>query len=273
MSTPSLSAPQFSIFTALVEDRAGLSYTLADKSIFESKLWSRALEAGFESALDYYYFLRYDDPTGSEMQALVQTLVVHETFFFRELGALRAAVTYFVKPRVEAGHRARIWCSACSTGEEPATLAMLLASTGLLPSVELLASDISENALIRARSGRFTARALRYKCPPWAEPYLKSVDNGFTVAPELLSAIQFRRLNLLDREAIASVGTLDLIVCRNVLIYFRDDTTRCVVNTLKQQLRPDGALLVGVSESLMRFETGLACGEHSGVFVYRKVAS
>src|SRR5688572_26811613 len=104
-----LSAPEFSIFTALVEERAGLAYALADKAIFENKLWMRAQEAGFDSALDYYYSLRYDDPDGRELDALVQALVVHETFFFRELDALRACVTHVIKPLVEAGQRVRVW--------------------------------------------------------------------------------------------------------------------------------------------------------------------
>lgn len=271
MMNTSLSAPEFSIFTALVEERVGLAYTLADKPIFESKLVARIVEAGFDSPLDYYYFLRYDDPTGKELSALVQALVVHETFFFRELDALKAVVTHFIKPAVEAGGRPRLWCAACSTGEEPLTIAMLLKSTGLLDRTEILASDVSEAALTRARSGKFSARSLRGKCPDFAEPYLTIGARGVTVAPELLAAVRFRQLNLLDATAVEGMGMLDLIICRNVLIYFRDSTARKVVNQLKAQLKDNAALLVGVSESLMRFETGLACEELGRVFIYRKV--
>lgn len=271
MKSLTLSAPEFSIFSTLVEERAGLAYRLTDKPIFENKLWTRALEAGFDSALDYYYFLRYDDPEGREWKALLQALLVHETYFFRELDALRTAVEQVIKPRLALGRPVRVWCSACSTGEEPLSLAMLLADADLLSRVELLATDVSDEALARARAGKFSARALRYACPDWARGYLSNQDGGHAVAPALLNAISWRRLNLVDAGALEELPEQDLILCRNVLIYFRDETARKVVRSLKTRLAVGGALLVGVSESLLRLDTGLACEEHAGAFLYRKI--
>jgi chemotaxis protein methyltransferase CheR len=271
MKNQTLSPPEFSIFSTLVEERCGLAYRLADKAIFESKLWARALDAGFDSALDYYYFLRYDDPDGREWTALLHALLVHETYFFRELDGLRTAVEQVIKPRLEAGHAPRIWCSASSTGEEPLSLAMLLASTGLLSRVQIVATDLSHDALARARSGKFGPRAVRSACPVWARPFLSEQDGGFVVAPALLEAIAWRRLNLVDASAVNALPEQDLILCRNVLIYFRDETARKVVHSLKARLAPGGVLLVGVSESLLRLDTGLACEEHAGAFLYRKV--
>jgi chemotaxis protein methyltransferase CheR len=268
-----LSAPEYSIFTTLLEERVGLTYALADKPIFESKLSARLSEAGFSSALDYYYYLRYDDPRGVELDELVQALVVHETFFFRELGALRAAIEHFVKPHVAAGRTVRVWCSACSTGEEPLTLAMLLANADILDKVEILASDVSERALARARAGKFGPRSLRQVMPPWAQAYLTRTEAGFEVAPELIRRISWRKINLTDPVQVESVGELDLVICRNVLIYFGDDTSRKVVTSLSARMRANAALLVGVSESLMRLGTPLTCEEHGGVFVYRKLVA
>ena len=82
------------------------------------------------SLLDYYYFLRYDDDGKVELERLVEALLVHETYFFRELEPLQVLVEHFVEPLVKQGMRPRIWCAACATGEEPLTLAMLLASAG-----------------------------------------------------------------------------------------------------------------------------------------------
>jgi chemotaxis protein methyltransferase CheR len=274
MSRPlCLSAAEYSILTALLEESVGLTYALADKPIFESKLAARMAEANFESALDYYYYLRYDDPAGVELNELVQALVVHETFFFRELAPLRTTVERFLKPLVEAGRRVRVWCAACSTGEEPLTLAMLLASGHLLDKVEIVASDVSGRALQRARSGMFGPRALRQALPSWAEPYLTRSDNGFVAAPELVRKIDWRRVNLTDAAQVQSVGELDLVICRNVLIYFADHTARKVVESLSARLRAQGTLLVGVSESLLRLDTSLVCEEHGGVFVYRKLVT
>jgi len=271
MSELTLSPQVFSILSGLVEERVGLAYGPADRSIFESKASTRALEAGFESMLDYYYYLRYDDPDQREFRALVEALLVHETYFFRELASLRVAIDTFVRPVVEAHGRARIWCAACSTGEEPTTMAMLLHERGLLGRVELLASDVSDDALARARSGRFGRRALRESSPSaLAARYIERRGTELWVAPALTAAIDFRNVNLVDPEQVSALGHFDLIVCRNVLIYLRDERAREVVGRLSRQLPAGGVLLVGVSESLLRFGSELHCEEHGGVFFYRK---
>jgi chemotaxis protein methyltransferase CheR len=273
MSKSVLSLQEFSIFTSLVEERVGLSYSLADKPIFESKLSAHLEEAGYPSALDYYYFLRYDDPDGSAFRAFFQALTVHETFFFREIEPLRVAILRLLKPRIDAGERVRVWCAASSTGEEPLSFLMLAASLDCLERIELVASDLSPAALAKARSGAFGPRAVRGKLPAWAEPSLRPTQGGYEAAKELVQRIDWRELNLLDRAAIERLGGFDLILCRNVLIYFREQTARRVVETLSARLRPGGALLVGVSESLLRLNTDLHCEEHGHVFVYRKDAS
>jgi chemotaxis protein methyltransferase CheR len=265
-------SPQvFAILTGLIEERVGLSYSLSDKPIFDGKVSARALDAGFASMLDYYYFLRYDDPEQLEFRALVEALLVHETFFFRELDSLEVALTQFVVPCIAARGRARIWSAACSTGEEPVTMAMLLSEQEQLEQVTLVASDLSEDVLRRARSGTFSPRALRqHRSHRLAARYLEARPDALQVAPALLSKIDFRCVNLAEDEACAALGTFDLIVCRNVLIYFGDVCARKVVERLTAALRPGGVLLVGVSESLLRFGTSLVCEEHGGVFFYRK---
>jgi chemotaxis protein methyltransferase CheR len=266
-----LTAPVFAILTTLIEERVGLSYTPAEKSIFEAKASTRAIEAGFTSMLDYYYFLRYDDPEQLEFQALVEALVVHETFFFRELLPLQVGLERFVAPRVAEQGKARVWCAACATGEEPATLAMLLAERDLSASVSLLASDVSESAVRRAKSGVFSPRALRqHTSHALADRYLERQPSQLLARPGLLSSIDYRRIYLTDQPVLSALGRFDLIVCRNVLIYFGDQQARAVVDQLAAMLAPGGALLVGVSESLMRFGSNLSCEEHGGVFFYRK---
>ncbi|MEO6953857.1 MAG: CheR family methyltransferase, partial [Polyangia bacterium] len=124
----------FSLMASLVEERAGLFYAPADADLFASKLSARAGELGFDALLDYYYFLRYDTAGEEECDRLIEALVVHETYFFREESALRALVDHFIAPRVQAGARVRVWCAACATGEEPITLAVLLVQRDLLGS-------------------------------------------------------------------------------------------------------------------------------------------
>jgi chemotaxis protein methyltransferase CheR len=271
MSELRLTPQAFSILSALIEEAAGLCYTLADKEIFESKVCARAADAGFESVLDYYYFLRYDQNARAELDALIQALVVHETFFFRELEPLRVMVERFVLPLVATGAHPRIWCAASSSGEEPLTVAMLLSDAGVFDRVDLMASDISADVLERARKGQYSPRTLRrMPIPAFAMPFMTLTEQGVSVSAKLREAVQWRKLNLTNPHDVQSVGLVDVILCRNVLIYFRDEVAYRVVDHLTQRLRPGGALLVGVSESLMRFGTALACEEHGGTFVYRK---
>jgi chemotaxis protein methyltransferase CheR len=265
-----LSPQVFAILSALVMERAGLSFDGTQASIFADKVSARAGDAGFESLLDYYYYLRYDEAGSAELDRLIEALVVGETYLFRELGPLEAALREVVMPRVAEGWRPRVWCAASATGEEAHTFAMLLASQGALESVDLVASDINATSLARAASGRLGRRALRGVIPSFAERWVAVEGNEIVVDPRITAAIDWRRVNLMDHAAVATQGTFDVILCRNVLIYFSDETVRRVVDRLSQRLRPNGALLVGISESLLRFETALHCEERRGAFLYRR---
>jgi chemotaxis protein methyltransferase CheR len=264
-------SPQvYSILSALVADRAGLFFDASHAAIFAEKVGARAIQSGFESLLDYYYFLRYDAASQPEVDALIEALVVGETYLFRELGPLETAVAAFVVPLIEAGRRPRIWCAACATGEEPHTIAMLLAARGVLDDVDFVASDISAASLARARSGRFGRRAVRADVPAFAARWVRVDEREVVLDDRLTSAVDWRRINLMDDDAVAALGTFDVILCRNVLIYFSDETTKQVIARLTSRLAPQGALFVGISESLLRFGTPLRCEEQNGIFLYKK---
>lgn len=259
------------LVATLVEQRAGLHYRLAEHELLEDKVVSYALDRGYQSLLDFYYHLRYDDADDRELDALIEALLVHETYFFRELSALEVAVDSFVAPVVAAGRRARIWSAACSTGEEPLSLAILLAERGLLERCDLVASDISEPALARARRARYRGRSLRNDGIELAARWLERADQELVVPRRIVDSITWLRLNLCDADAVAELGRFDLVLCRHVLIYFADDTIAGVVKTLANRLREGGGLLVGISESLLRFSTELQCEEIDRTFVYRRV--
>lgn len=264
-------SPQvFAILASLIEQRAGLHYAPEDRELLQDKVATRAEEAGFDSLLDYYYYLRYD-PAGSDaLDALVDSLLVHETYFFREALPLAVLADDVLAPAVRAGRRLRVWCAACSTGEEPLTLAMMLADRGVLSGVELVASDLSPRALERARAGEHNLRSMRALPPGVEGRWLEVRDGRPHVKPELVDAVDWRRVNLVDAAAVAALGTFDAILCRNVLIYFQDETALRVVESLTRALVPGGHLLVGTSESLMRFGTALSCEERRGAFFYTR---
>lgn len=273
-----LSPQLFAILSALVEERTGLHYGADDVRVFSDKIGTRLADAGFESALDYYYYLRYDDASGPELDALIDALVVGETYLFRELDALRAAVEHVIRPAARRSGRARVWSAGCATGEEPVTLAMLLARADLLDRCDIVATDVSPRALERARAGAFGARSLRAlgvgapaEVRELASRWLvRDGKDSAHASPSIVEAIDFRRVNLVDDAAVAALGRFDLVLCRNVLIYFADETVQRVVASITRALAPGGKLVVGASESLLRFGTILHCEERGGAFFYTK---
>jgi chemotaxis protein methyltransferase CheR len=273
LANPTMNPSLFALFCALIEQETGIHYGVDEEPLLSTKLVARAQQAGFDSLLDYYYLLRYDDPQRTERDAMIDALVVPETYFFREFGALKLAISDFIVPRVRAGRRPRLWCAATATGEEPMTACMLLADQGMLDSVDVVASDLSPRMLARARAGQFGHRALRQvPDPALADRWLERTDGGVRLRADFARHVDFRRINLVDAAAVSALGRFDLVLCRNVLIYFSDDTAAGVVRRLEAALEPDGALFVGVSESLIRLGTSLVCEERAGTFFYRRVS-
>jgi chemotaxis protein methyltransferase CheR len=269
MSLP-LSPAVFNILSSLIEQRAGLHYRPDDLHLVRDKISMRAESLGFDSLLDYYYFLRYDPGGSVETDALVESLVVHETYFFREADQLAVTFDDLLADKFSKG--VRIWCAASSTGEEPLTIAMLLAKRGLLQKSRIVASDVSERALARARSGTFGLRSVRALPPGIEGSFLRREGDKVYADPALVSAVEWRRVNLMEDESVAALGQFDVVLARNVLIYFADATVRRVVDRLSGALLPGGLLLVGASESLLRYGTSLSCEEHGGAFFYRKTS-
>jgi chemotaxis protein methyltransferase CheR len=261
----------YPVFSGLVEDILGFRYESSAREILLEKLEVAAADEGFDSLFDYYYFLRYDVGGAASLQRLIEHLVVPETYFFRELPPLEWLVREILIPQVRAGERPRVWSAACSTGEEPLTLAMLLDEQDALDSVEILASDISQNCIEKAKSGCFRLRSLRDHPPEHlVKRYLTRGEKELTIERRLVDRIQWCQVNLFDQAATAAMGIFSAILCRNVLIYFSSEKIAKLVRRLSDMLSPDGILLVGVSETLFRLEAGVRCEERSGVFFYRK---
>lgn len=266
-----LSPQVFSILSNLIKEKVGINYGLTDREILHEKVSTRAMELGYDSLLDYYYFLRYDASGDQEMKQLVETLVINETYFFREWPAIETLVESYLKPMCASGKKPRIWSAACATGEEPLSLAMLLEDKGLLNQVQIIASDISENALKKAHSCVFSKRAVR-QVPQQGllEKFIRFEENHYTVSTQLRDSITWQQVNILDEANYPSLESFDVILCRNLLIYFSDQTVKQVLEQLARKLSPDGILMVGISESLLRFGGPFIGEEQGGSFFYKK---
>jgi chemotaxis protein methyltransferase CheR len=275
----SLSAEHFDALRLLLARTAGLVFDDSRKESMAFSVAERMREARVHDVASYLALL--DD--AGERQRLVDEVTIQETHFFRnppQVRALRAHVLpELLRHAGAGGRRLRIWSAGCSTGEEPYSIAMLLRE--LLPTtsgwdVKVVATDISSRALAAARTGRYGARAVQMaSAEELARHFQPAPDGGHEVRPEVRELVEFRHHNLVTEPVpFAPSERIDLVLCRNVTIYFARETTRALMTRLHHCLRDGGYLFLGHSETLWQVSEDfrlvpLGTGE-AAAFVYRR---
>jgi chemotaxis protein methyltransferase CheR len=272
--TLSLSPSAFTILRDLIHDRTGLFYEDSKRDILANKLSPRAIERGFDSFLDYYYLLKYDQSAEDEWNHVMDALSVQETYFWREIDAVHALVQVLL-PQWQATHSdepLRIWSAACATGEEPLTIAMALAEAGWFERVpiEIYASDASHAAIAIARCGTYRKRSFRSLPSALQEKYFTEVASGWQIAPELHARVRWANANITTPAEVAALARVPIIFCRNVFLYFSLAAIRRTVDIFGAHIVSPGYLFVGVSESLLRITDMFELREVGGAFVYVK---
>ncbi|HTU81840.1 MAG TPA: protein-glutamate O-methyltransferase CheR [Candidatus Acidoferrales bacterium] len=254
MSTILISEPEFAALRDSIRGRFGIYYDDTKQFLLQSRLQTRLLKNRCDSFAAYQRFLTSSPQREEEWDELASVLSNNETYFFRERAQLDVLASECVDEAVRAGGKLRVWSSACASGEEPYTIAMMLLETKrLVPSnVTIRASDISPRALERARTGFYRELSFRATPPEMVAKYFKPFEGGFFVSDDVKRMVEFFRVNLLDRSGVAGVGAHDAVFCRNVLIYFDKPTQKRVVETFAEVLRPGGFLFLGHAESIMR---------------------
>lgn len=247
---PDLSNPEFELFRRFIHRTGGISMAPSKAALVSSRL-SKRLRALDLPSFEAYHSYITDEAHADERQLAIDLLTTNETYFFREpehFELMRSRIL----PARSPGRSFRVWSAACSTGEEPYSLAMLLDDVLGPSGWEILASDLSASALTRAGAGRYELQA-REKIP---EAYLRRYclrgvgehEGTMMIKPALRARVSFRQINL--NESLPDVGEFDVIFLRNVTIYFDDDTKRAVVERLSATLRPGGHFIIGHSEVL-----------------------
>jgi chemotaxis protein methyltransferase CheR len=237
-----------------IRERFGIYYDDTKQFLLQSRLQTRLLKRSCDSFAGYQKFLSSALLREEEWDELASVLTNNETYFFRERAQLDVLAGDVVDESLRLNGRLRVWSSACSTGEEPYTLSMmLLDGKRIQPAqVTLRASDLSPRALDRARTGFYRELSFRATPPEMVQKYFRPFEQGFFVNDEVKKMVDFFRINLLDSSAVAATGTFDAIFCRNVLIYFDKPTQKRVVEAFAKALRPGGFLFLGHAESIMR---------------------
>ncbi len=265
----SITDHEFAQFQGMLARIAGINLSPAKKTLLCGRLAKRLQHCQVSSYGEYFKLLASGKQNG-ELQVAVDLLTTNETYFFREPKHFEILRDRIIAER-RPGATLRIWSAACSSGEEPYSLAMLLADRIGDMGWEIVASDISSRVLQKARSGHYVLDRSSNIPPDYLARYcLKGVGSQagtFLVDKRLRSKIGFKQVNL--NTPLPSLGEFDVIFLRNVMIYFNLETKREVVSRLLSTLRPGGYFIVGHSESLNGVTDTLTAVAPS---VYRKPA-
>jgi chemotaxis protein methyltransferase CheR len=266
--------PAFVLLRDAIANRTGVFFGDEKRDLLADKLADLVAAHGMTSFLDYYYLLRYDADAERHWAELTDRLAVPETYFWRQHDQILAlanvvAPAHFAR---SPGAPLRIWSAACCSGEEPLSLAIALAEAGLLDRepVEIVGSDASQAMVDRARRGVYAERAFRSLPAHLRERWFRREGDGWRVDPSLHARVRWDTVNLVDPAAVRRYAGADVVFCRNVFIYFSDETIERVARTLASGMPDEGVLFLGASESLTRLDTDFALVERGGAFAYVK---
>ncbi|WP_426260386.1 CheR family methyltransferase [Sphingomonas sp. DC1100-1] len=238
------------MFSALLEARTGQRIASYRSWRIDTALKSLMRDRGL-GTLDQLVALLRDGRDRPLADEVVDALLNQETSFFRD-APIFDLVVEAVAAAERRGHRARIWCAGCATGQEPQSLAMLFAERAEAgaPMPEILATDVSDLALARARAGRYTQFEIQRGLPiRQLMRWFDGEGGEWTIKPDLARRVMFRQHNLVaDRPP---AGAFDVILCRNVLLYLSPETKQAVFRTFADALRPDGLLVLGAGETVI----------------------
>jgi len=236
---------------------------------------SHARELNFESFQKYFYFLQYDPRAESEFDQIYDLVTTNETYFFREPAQLTAFIEEIVPDILSKKpiKKVRVWSAGCSSGEEPYSIAILLEEAGWYQraAFEIFASDINQQVLQKARRGQYRESAFRSTEAGLRDKYFaRDADGSWKIKDEVRNRVSFGRLNLYDEARVSLLGHLDIIFCRNVIIYFDDSSKRVVVSNFYNRLIDGGYLLLGHSESLISLSTQFKLRHLKNDMVYQR---
>lgn len=276
---PPLNQADLSLFREFLHTYSGLNFDERNSKILERSLWRRMRAVAASDYLDYFDYLVAHRETRHEMKRFLSLLTVGETFFFRYAAHFDALAEKVIPEVIERNRRTRslrIWSAGCSTGEEPYSLVIMLLDR--FPqlfdwNVELLATDVNKISLAKAQQGIYSARSVRLVEPRLLQQWFTPAGESFKLDPRICQRVRFSYLNLQSGpypgEEGGGDGGMDIILCRNVMIYFRLDTTRAVVARFSRALRPQGYFFMGHAETLLNISTDYDRHHYKGGFYYQ----
>jgi chemotaxis protein methyltransferase CheR len=271
---------EFRLLRDFVYQHCGLFFHEENRYLLEKRLSKRLQQLQLKTFKDYYYLLRYSAQRENELTEVVNVLTTNETYFFREDFQLKTFVREIL-PEIRAQkerqgeRRLRIWSAGCSSGEEPYTLAMLLLDLPAFQGwqIEIIGTDISQRVLNLARKGVYGTSSFRTTDDDYLRRFFVEYEAKYKIIDRVKNLVTISHLNLFDATKVALLGKMDVIFCRNVIIYIDATGKKRVIDTFYQRLRPDGFLLLGHSESLMNISNQFSLRHFTHDMVYQRPPS
>lgn len=265
----------FRLIRDLIRDYCGIYFDDDSRYLLEKRLSRRVRNHYFSSFRDYYRHLLYDRNRDEELATITDVLTVNETYFFREQSQLKTfseEILPELRDLNKDKKRLRIWSAGCSTGEEPYTIAMLVLEKGYFYGwdIEIFGSDLNQRVLQVARSGIYRKNSFRTTEHHFINKYFKEENSLFQISDSVKQYVNFSHLNLLDPLKVKLVGIMDIIFCRNVLIYFDQQSRKKAVEIFHERLVDGGYLLLGHAESLINISTAFTLRHFKHNMVYQK---
>jgi chemotaxis protein methyltransferase CheR len=266
----------FQKFREFFYRKTGIQFDDTKRYFVDKRLIERMEATGSENFRQYFIGLRFE-ADGQEMQALVNVMTVNETYFFREQYQFECLVNSLldeVANRKKPGQRIRIWSIPSSTGEEPYSIAIYLLERWARINefdVEILSSDIDTQVLSMAQRGIYSQRSIANLPKAYLNKYFTQTKEGdWAISRDLVDAVEFSRVNLSDINDTRRFRDVDVVFCRNLLIYFDDLSRRVAAEAMFDALRPGGFICLGHSESMSRISSLFAVRRFPDAMVYQK---
>ena len=271
----------FRLIREFVAETFGLMLDDGKEAYLAAKLLPRIEALKLSSFAEYYSYLKFSPGSANEQLKFISLITNNETYFFREEAQLKAFAESILpllkEHKLKKGERRiRIVSAGCSTGEEVYTLAMLLIEAGCFLwdwDVKITGVDVDPATISRAVAGIYSGRAFQATSPFYRERYFTPCDQGLQVREILRKVTGFMQGNLIGFDRMFPPGTIDIIFCRNVLIYFNDDTIRRIVDDFAKVLAGESFLFLGHSESLASITGQYLPMRFPGAIVYRLKAN
>ena len=269
---------EFTLLKDFIYEKTGIYFAENKVYLLESRLANRLNELGFSSFEEYYYHLKYGgSKTEQEVTYLYDLVTTNETSFFRnppQLDAFKIIVQKnYLNGKMPQGGL-KIWSAGCSTGEEPYTLAILMLEMLGQPNISMpftiYGTDISSKALESARRAVFNNYAIRNTDKAVLSKYFTEDKGSYALKDTVKKYVTVDFLNLMDSASYRKYRQMDIIFCRNVLIYFDEKGKKAVIDNLYESLKPGGYLTIGHAESLHNISRGFKPLIFPGTIAYQK---